>query len=181
MEELCKALGIKRAMSIAYHPQTDDQMERINQEVKVFLRHYINHRQDNWTKWLAIAEFQYNDKEHAATGHSLFYVNYGRHPWKGNLTVETEIPSLEDLLKKMETTREKAKTAIERTKKTIKRQYDKRTHQSQGLKTEEQVWLEVRNIQTNQPEKKLDQKRYRPFTIKEEIGQGAYRLELLEG
>ena len=170
MEELCKALGIKRAMSIAYHPQTDDQMERINQEVKVFLRHYINHRQDNWTKWLAIAEFQYNDKEHAATGHSPFYVNYGRHPWKGNLTVETEIPSLEDLLKKMETTREKAKTAIERTKKTMKRQYDKRTCQSQGLKTEEQVWLEVRNIQTNQPEKKLDQKRYRPFTIKEEIG-----------
>jgi len=27
----------------------------------------------------------------------------------------------------------------------------------------------------------LDQKRYRPFTIKEEIGQGAYRLELPEG
>jgi len=54
-------------------------------------------------------------------------VNYGRHPWKGNLIVETEIPSLEDLLKKMKTTREEAKTAIERTKKTIKKQYDKRT------------------------------------------------------
>jgi len=27
----------------------------------------------------------------------------------------------------------------------------------------------------------LDQKRYGPFTIKEEIGQGAYRLELPEG
>jgi len=118
MEELYKALGIKRAMSMAYHPQTDGQMERINQEVKVFLRHYINYRQDNWTKWLATAEFQYNDKEHIATGHSPFYVNYRRHPWKGNLTVETEIQSLENLLKKMETTREEAKTAMERTKKT---------------------------------------------------------------
>jgi len=103
MEELCKALGIKRAMSTAYHPQTDGQTERINQEVKVFLRHYINYRQDDWTKWLAIAELQYNDKEHAATGYSLFYVNYGRHPWKENLIVEMEIPSLENLLKKMET------------------------------------------------------------------------------
>jgi len=54
-------------------------------------------------------------------------VNYGRHLWKGNLTVEIEIPSLEDLSKKMETTREEAKTAIERTKETMKRQYDKKT------------------------------------------------------
>jgi len=147
--ELCKALEIKRAMSTAYYLQTDGQTERINQEVKVLLRHYINYRQDDWTKWLATAEFQYNDKEHAVTGHSPFYVNYGRHPWKGNLTVETEIPSLEDLLKKMETMREEAKTAMERTKETMKRQYDKRTCQSQGLKTGEQVWLKTRNIQTN--------------------------------
>jgi len=129
MGELCKALGIKRAMSTAYHSQTDGQTERINQEVEVFLRHYINYRQNDWTKWLATAEFQYNNKEHTATGHSPFYVNYGRHPWKGNLTVEMEIPSLEDLLKKMETTREEAKTAMEKTKETMKRQYDKKTRQ----------------------------------------------------
>jgi len=53
--------------------------------------------------------------------------------------VETEIPSLEDLLKKMETTREEAKTTMERTKKTMKRQYDKKTYQSQDLKIGEQV------------------------------------------
>jgi len=47
MGELCKALGIKRAMSITYHPQTDGQTERINQEVEVFLRHYINYRQND--------------------------------------------------------------------------------------------------------------------------------------
>ena len=48
--ELYKALGIKRAISTAYHPQTDGQTERINQEIEVFLRHYINYRQDDWTK-----------------------------------------------------------------------------------------------------------------------------------
>jgi len=57
MGELCKALGIKRAMLIAYYPQTDGQTERINQEIEVFLRHYINYKQDDWTKWLATAEF----------------------------------------------------------------------------------------------------------------------------
>jgi len=50
MGELYKALGIKRVISTAYHPQTDGQTERINQEIEVFLRHYINYRQDDWTK-----------------------------------------------------------------------------------------------------------------------------------
>jgi len=37
MEELTKALGMKRQLSIAYHPQTDGQIERINQEIGTFL------------------------------------------------------------------------------------------------------------------------------------------------
>ena len=56
-------------------------------------------------------------------------MNYGRHPWKGNLTVEMEIPSLEELLKKMEITREEARTAMEKTKDIMKRQYNKRRQQ----------------------------------------------------
>ena len=76
-------------------------------------------------------------------------MNYGRHPWKGNLTVEMELPSLEKLLKKMEITRKEARIAIERTKDMMKRQYDKRRRQAQDLKVGEQVWLEAKNIQTN--------------------------------
>jgi len=37
MEELIKVLGTKRQLSTAYHPQTDGQMERINQEIGMFL------------------------------------------------------------------------------------------------------------------------------------------------
>ena len=37
MEEFTKALGTKRQLSTAYHPQTDDQTERINQEIGTFL------------------------------------------------------------------------------------------------------------------------------------------------
>ena len=48
-------------------------------------------------------------------------MNYRRYLWKENLIVETEIPSLEKLLKKMETIREEARIAIKRTKNTMKR------------------------------------------------------------
>ena len=37
MEEFMKVLGTIRQLSIVYHPQTDRQTKRINQEVETFL------------------------------------------------------------------------------------------------------------------------------------------------
>jgi len=47
IEEFTKALGTTRQLSTAYHPQMDSQMKKINQEVGMFLRHYVNYQQDN--------------------------------------------------------------------------------------------------------------------------------------
>ena len=68
IEELMKALETKRMLLTAYHPQTNGQTERINQEIGTFLRHYINYQQDNWTEWITAAKFQYNDKKHVVMG-----------------------------------------------------------------------------------------------------------------
>jgi len=102
MEEFTKVLGTKRQLSITYHPQIDGQIERINQEIGTFLWHYINYQQDNWTDWLSIAEFQYNDKKHAVTGRTPFELNFGRHPWKGDLIVQMEIPQVEEFVKELQ-------------------------------------------------------------------------------
>jgi len=64
----------------------------------MFLWHYVNYQQDNWMDWLAAAEFQYNDKKHTVTGKTLFELNFGRHSWKGDLVVQTEIPRVEEFL-----------------------------------------------------------------------------------
>ena len=92
MEEFTKALGTRRQLSIVYYSQTDGQTEWINQEIGTFLWHYMNYQQDNWTNWLAAAKFQYNDKKHAVMGRTPFELNFGRHSWKGDLMVQTEIP-----------------------------------------------------------------------------------------
>ena len=47
MRELNKMLGIETKLSTAYHPQTDGQTERTNQELEQYLRMYVNHRQNN--------------------------------------------------------------------------------------------------------------------------------------
>ena len=80
MRELNKMLGIETKLSMAYHPETDGQMERANQELEQYLRIYINHRQNNWVEWLATAEFAFNNKVHMATKSSPFQVNYEREP-----------------------------------------------------------------------------------------------------
>ncbi len=79
MEEFTKALEMKKQLLMAYYLQTDGQMERINQEIGMFLRHYVNYQQDNWTDWLAIVEFQYNSKKHTTTRRTLFKLNFGRY------------------------------------------------------------------------------------------------------
>jgi transposase InsO family protein len=83
MKELCRLLGIKQNISTAFHPQTDGQMERTNQEIEQYLRTYINWHQDDWQEWVPIMEFAYNDRKHTAMGYTPFYIKYGRHPYKG--------------------------------------------------------------------------------------------------
>ena len=43
------------------------------------------------------------------------------------------------------------------------------------------MWLENKNIQSNRPSRKLNNKRYEPFKILKDIGSGAFQLELPEG
>ena len=47
MKKLNRMLGIEMRLSTAFHPQTDRQTERINQEIGTFLEHYVNYQQDN--------------------------------------------------------------------------------------------------------------------------------------
>ena len=181
MEEFTKALETKRQLLMAYHPQTDGQMERINQEIGTFLWHYVNYQQDNWTDWLAAAEFQYNNKKHVATERTLFELNFRRNPWKGDLMAQMEIPQVEEFLIRIQKSWKQATKTMEKAQKSMKKQFDKKRRNPQGLKVSDNVWLENKNIQLNQPSKKLDNKRYGPFKISKDIGLGAFQLELPEG
>jgi len=76
---------------------------------------------------------------------------------------------------------EQAMKSMEEVKKNIKRQFDKKRQNSQGLIIRDNIWLENKNIQLNRPLKKLDNKRYGPFRISKNIGSGVFQLELSEG
>ena len=48
MKELNRMLGIETRLLTAFHPQMDEQMEWINQELEQYLRFFVDHRQKNW-------------------------------------------------------------------------------------------------------------------------------------
>ena len=62
---------------------------------------------------MAMAEFAYNDKKHAATGKTPFELNFGRHPWKGDLMVQTEIPRVKEFTKNIQESWKHAAQAME--------------------------------------------------------------------
>ena len=62
----------------------------------------------------------------------------------------------------------------------IKKQFDKKKKIPQGLKEEDNIWLEVKKIHSKKLSKKLDQKKYRLFRILKDIGQGVFQLKLPE-
>jgi len=65
-------------------------------------------------------------------------------------------------------------------KEMMKRQFDKKRQNPQGLKEGDDIWLEAKNIHSNRLSKKLNQKRYRSFKILKTIDQGAFQLKLPE-
>ena len=60
-------MGIKSKISMAFHSQTDNQIERVNQELEQYLRMIIDHRQEQWLDWLGTVEFAYNNKIYSST------------------------------------------------------------------------------------------------------------------
>ena len=77
-KELNRMLGIKTKLLTAFHPQTDGQTERMNQELEQYLWFFVEHRQKDWLEWLAAAEFVMNNKVHTATKVLPFMANYGK-------------------------------------------------------------------------------------------------------
>jgi len=115
MKELNNLLGIQTKLSTAYHPQTDGQTERTNQELEQYLRVFIDHRQEQWPDWLGTVEFAYNNKIHAVTKNSLFKVNYGQDPrmrFEGRRKGKYEAAG--KFIEKMKRIQEEAKAALKK-------------------------------------------------------------------
>jgi hypothetical protein len=77
-EQLHTSLGTHLIHNSTYHPQTDDQTERVNQILENMLRACVIEYFGSWDKNLSCAEFSYNNSYQESLKMASFKVLYGR-------------------------------------------------------------------------------------------------------
>ena len=74
----------------------------------------MSQRQDDWAKYLSLAEFSYNNAVSSTTKQSPFYLWYGEHPvYDTEEPREEKAPSAEELAKKIKELSKKTKVLIQ--------------------------------------------------------------------
>ncbi len=184
IKDLYNLLQVKSNASTAFHPQTDGQTERVNQEIEKYLCMFVNHLQTDWAEWLSLAVFAHNNRTHSSTGKSPFEVNYGYNPAVlpgTKLTGPFRTPASDTFVSKMQEVHATAKKLLEKAALQMKAQYDKKKCPAIKYKVGNKVWLDTTNLHLPQPKKKLDDKQTGPFEIKAKKGASTYTLKLPVG
>ena len=173
-----KGLGIESALSTAYHPQTDGQTERMNQEVEAYLRAFCNQRRDDWVSWLPIAEFALNARVHSSTNYSPFYLMYGYEPqFHVPIAPNTTVPTADARLTELAKARADATAALNLAAERMKEYYDEH-HTDVEFKVGQRVYLDTRNLPVPSLPRKLVDKYAGPYTIVRRVGNSAYELKI---
>ena len=182
-KELNKMLGIETKLSTAYHPQTDSQTERTNQELEQYLRMYVNHRQNNWSEWLATAEFAFNNKVYRATKMSPFKVNYGREPRMGfDIRKKGKNEKAEEFAREMKERHEEARAALVKAQKEMKKQADRSRKEAKEYRVGDKVLISTKDFSMElmkRATKKLTEKFIGPYVVRKIVSENAVELELL--
>jgi len=182
MKELNEILGIKSKLSMAFYPQTDEQTERVNQELEQYLRMFINHRQEQWPEWLGTAEFMYNNKAHSSTRMSSFKVNYRQDPRMGfKERKKGKYAGAEKFVEKMKEIQEEAKVALRKAQEDMRKYADKKRLDTDEYKVGDLVMLSTKDLKyqmVRRRTKKLTERFVGLYRIKEIVLLNAVKLEL---
>ena len=163
----CKTLGITHRLSTSYHPETDGQTERANRTLEVYLRHFVNYKQDDWVQWLPLAEFTMNSNDNASTGISPFFAAFGHHPrldFRPELDAPTanSRPAFADTMASIHC---QCRDAIGLAQAYQETYANRKRLPAPRYQVGDKVFLSLKNIKTTRPSNKLDHLRAGPWTI----------------
>ncbi|KAK3568350.1 hypothetical protein QTP86_004951 [Hemibagrus guttatus] len=174
---LCAHLGIGVSLSSGYHPQSNGQAERLNQEIGRFLRSYCSREQHRWSEFLPWAEYAQNSLIHSSTGLTPFQCVLGYQPplfpWSGE---PSDVLAVEEWYRLSQEVWERAH--VQRAVRRQRIQADRRRRPHPSYQVGQKVWLSTRNLRLCLPCKKLSPKFVGPFEINRQVNPVAYRLRL---
>jgi transposase InsO family protein len=179
-QRLFEQLGVQQRMSTAFHPQTDGGTERLNRILEEYLRAFINPEQNDWDRWLPLAEFAYNNSKQESVGYTPFFLNYGMHPRLPVAPVGTDVggKSGAELAVQLGQHVVHAKSLLQAAQQRQKHFADKRRREVQ-FAVGDLVMLDTKHIKLRTPgAHKLMPKYIGPFKVLDTCGPVAYRLQL---
>lgn len=181
-KRLCALTGIQRRMSSAFHPETDGSTERANPEVEKYLRIFTNYAQSNWANLLPSAELAYNNKNATATGFSPFFLTHGYDVEPITVTDSlrttnnSPIALAESMVNKLRNAREWAELAMAVSQQDQEMAANRHRQPAYKYRVGDKVWLDLRNVTTDRPNKKLD-RLHGKYTITRVINSHTYELD----
>ena len=178
-KEFCQRFCIKRALSTAWHPQTDGQTERLNRTIEQMLRTYIQSREEEWSQLLPALELAYNCTPHSSTGLSPFEVMIGENPTRSqDLDVVEVFPPLPapQMTKAFQVLVDRAAAHLEQAKCQQKAYADK-SRRPLEFEVNDKVWVSTRYMAPS-GNRKFQQRYIGPYKVIQRIGKVAYKLDL---
>jgi len=178
-KEFLRLLGIQSRLSTAFHPQTDGQVEQLNQTIEAYLRAFVSKEQDDWVRLLPMAKFAYNNSTTTGNGMSAFSANYGFHPAAMDpASTEPLNPASQVYAHWMSAVHDESRKGLEEAQERMRRYTDPARKKPLAYQVGDLVMLNGRNIKTCRPSKKLDHKNHGPFQIKGIVSPLGVRLML---
>ena len=145
--------------------------------MEVYFQAFVNFEQNNWARFLPMAEFAYNNTKNANTSYILFELNCGYHPrilYKEEINPHFKSKSADKLLVELR------KLIVVYCKNLYHvQELPKRAH-NKGVKPRnyapgKKIWLNSKYIKTKQ-NIKLKAKFFGPFRVLHLAGKQAYKL-----
>ncbi|KAJ1121322.1 hypothetical protein NDU88_009435 [Pleurodeles waltl] len=176
----CAFFNIEISLSSGFHPQTNGQTERVNQELQQYLRCYCNATQSNWSEYLALAEFSYNNTIHSATKTTPFYCTYGFHPRTFTTVSRTSssVPAVTSFSRQIRRIQGLLHTTLLASKQAMKRKADRYRQAAPLYQVGHKVWLSSRFLPSRFSTNKFKPRFYAPFRISHILNPVVVRLRL---
>ena len=175
----CKAMGATASLSSGYHPQTNGQIERTNQDLEAALRCMAEANPTTWSSHLTWVEYSHNSLVSSATGVSPFEASLGYQPplfpaKEVNLTV----PAVQDHIQCCRKIWQDTHTARERTQEATRRSANRHRNPAPTYQPGQSVWLSTKDIPLLTESRKLSPRYIGPFPILDIINPSAVKLAL---
>lgn len=175
----CQSLGASVSLSSGFHPQTNGQTERTNQDLESALRCVTASDPTIWSTYLPWVEYSHNSMVSSSTGLSPFEASIGyQPPLFPEQEHELAVPSIQHHLQRCKNIWKRTQAALLKTTARTKAWADKHRTPSPLYNEGQSVWLSAKNIPLKTDSRKLSPRYLGPFKITKVISPTAVRLEL---